>query len=172
MIALLTLLALTVSSAGIAYLAATDPKRRRAFRQVELTAPRRTVLARIAVFAPGVALVTLGSAGPVVIWAGALTVFGWAIAALSPLHIASIRALSTRVFGRLEQRLSRVRAAWAEARLNASTAVATRLAVRDPADRERIAALEKRVAALEAQLAAESPPTAEPTPIAIARTAS
>lgn len=81
---------LVVSLAGLAYLALTDPKRRRTHGQEVLD--RRPYLwpARIALFGPGVLLTGLGHWSGLTIWAGAVTTLGWLIAALSPATYAGL----------------------------------------------------------------------------------
>jgi len=78
-----TLGAVGVSLAAIGYLAATDPKRRRAFRQPAV--PKRWPrLAWTLVLLPGV-LVPMGSVGAgFVIWLGASATLGWLLVGLSP----------------------------------------------------------------------------------------
>jgi hypothetical protein len=68
------------SAAGVAILAATDPKRRRGSRRPARSAMRRLVL--LAIFVPGVALGFAGRWSDFLIWIGAAAVLGWGIAAL------------------------------------------------------------------------------------------
>jgi hypothetical protein len=70
-----------LSTAGIAILAAIDPKRRRDARRATYTGVRRLV--GIAIFIPGIALGVAGRWSDFLIWVGAAAVFGWAVAALS-----------------------------------------------------------------------------------------
>jgi hypothetical protein len=70
-----------LSTAGVAILAAIDPKRRRDARRAAHTGVRRLV--GIAIFIPGIALGAAGRWSDFLIWAGAAAVFGWAVAALS-----------------------------------------------------------------------------------------
>jgi hypothetical protein len=70
-----------VSAAGIAILAATDPKRRRMIQSATRSAARLLLL--LGILTPGVALGVAGRWSDFLIWIGATAVFGWAIAALS-----------------------------------------------------------------------------------------
>ena len=83
MTAILTLAALAATLTGLVHLAASDPKRQRAFK---LQPPRRrfALPACLLVFAPGVALLAFGQAAAFVIWLGATTVLGWLVAARAP----------------------------------------------------------------------------------------
>ena len=83
MTAVLTLSAVAVTLLGLAYLTATDAKRRRAFK---LPPPRqRLVLPAVAlVFAPGAALLVFGQGAALVMWLGAAIVLGWLVAARAP----------------------------------------------------------------------------------------
>lgn len=78
-----TLLALACTLGGLGYLAVTDPKRRRVFG-LEARARPFAWPARIAVFAPGLALAAAGAWAALTIWLGAATVSGWGLAALPP----------------------------------------------------------------------------------------
>lgn len=81
--------ALACTLLGLAYLAATDAKRRRAFGLG--ARPRRFAWpARVAVFAPGLALATAGAWAAFTIWLGAATVAGWGVAASPPGGIARL----------------------------------------------------------------------------------
>lgn len=83
MTAVLPLSAVAVTLLGLAYLTATDPKRRRAFKRPPPS--RRLVLPAFAlVFAPGVALLVFGQGAAFVMWLGAVTVLGWLVAARAP----------------------------------------------------------------------------------------
>ena len=81
--ALATLAAVTVTLLALAYLTATDPKRRRAFK-LPPTRRRFAWPVAVLVFAPGVALLAAGQAAAFAIWLGAVTVLGWLIAARAP----------------------------------------------------------------------------------------
>ena len=79
----LTLAAVAVSLAGLVYLAATDPKRRRAFN-LPPCSRRLALFAWIVVFAPGAALLAAEQTAAFVIWLGAGTIAGWLVAAKAP----------------------------------------------------------------------------------------
>ena len=80
---LATVGAVGVSLAALGYLAATDPKRRRAFRLPEV-AERWPGVAWALVLLPGL-LVPLASGGAgFVIWLGASAIGGWGVAAGAP----------------------------------------------------------------------------------------
>jgi MFS family permease len=68
-----------LSVAGVAILAAIDPKRRRDTRRAARSGLRR--LLWIAIFIPGVALGVAGRWSEFLIWIGAAAVLGWGIAA-------------------------------------------------------------------------------------------
>jgi hypothetical protein len=70
-----------LSAAGIAVLAATDPKRSRNTNRTARSGTRP--LLWLAALAPGVALGVAGRWSDFLIWVGAAAVLGWAIAALS-----------------------------------------------------------------------------------------
>lgn len=116
------------SLAALTALAATDPKRRRAFRLPALAATpdRRPLWA--AALAPGALAAFTGGGGGFVLWFGAAAVAGWGLAALSPERTEP-----------LAQRVAKAQA---------------RLALPRPVRRPKARALERRVAALEAELAA------------------
>ena len=69
-----------LSAAGVAILAAIDPKRRRGTRRAARSGTRR--LLWLAIFIPGVTLGIAGRWGDFLIWIGAAAVFGWGITAL------------------------------------------------------------------------------------------
>ena len=93
------------ASPRFAYLAATDPKRRRAFRLPD-PAPRRPAAGWAAVLLPGFLVPVWAGGGGFFVWLGASSVLGWTIAAASPQRTASIRQathdLLLQVRGRLE----------------------------------------------------------------------
>lgn len=70
-----------LSAAGIAVLAATDPKRRGNTSRSARSGTRRFVW--LAALAPGVALGVAGRWSDFLIWVGAAAVLGWGIAVLS-----------------------------------------------------------------------------------------
>ena len=69
-----------LSAAGVAILAAIDPKRRHDARRAAWSGMRR--LLWLAIFIPGVALGFAGRWSDFLIWIGAAAVFGWGITAL------------------------------------------------------------------------------------------
>lgn len=83
MTAILTTAAVAVTLMALAYVTATDPKRRRAFK---LPPRRRRFLVAAWLFAsaPGVALLAAGYSAPFVLWLGATSIGGWLIAARTP----------------------------------------------------------------------------------------
>jgi hypothetical protein len=92
---LAVLLATVASLAGLGYLAATNPKRRSAFR---LPPPerRRAGWGWAAVLAPGLFAAGLGGAGGLFIWFGATSAAGWAIAAVPPGRAAELIGMLRR----------------------------------------------------------------------------
>ena len=140
-----------VSLAALGHLAATDPKRRRAFR-LPPAPGGRPGLAWAAVLLPGGAVASLAGGGGFLVWFGAVTVAGWAIAARRPQRAER----AGHALAAAGARLRRAGAAFGR-RLEA---VAGRIAALHPAPglrtprRDRIALLEAQVAALEAELAA------------------
>lgn len=74
------------SVAGVAILAAIDPKRRRDSRRAARSGMRR--LLWLAILIPGVALGIGGRWSDFLIWAGAAAVLGWGIAALFSLRLS------------------------------------------------------------------------------------
>lgn len=127
-----TLAGTAVSLAGLGYLAATDPKRRRAFR-LPPVAKRRPRLGWAAALVPGALVAALAGAGSFFVWFGAVTVVGWTLAATRPEAAEATRRALAAAAGRLGERLA---------------------ALRRPASPDRVAALEARLAALEAEVAA------------------
>ena len=69
-----------LSAAGVAILAAIDPKRRHDSRRAARSAMRWLLV--LAIFIPGVALGLAGRWSDFLLWIGAAAVLGWAIAAL------------------------------------------------------------------------------------------
>ncbi|MEO0622179.1 MAG: hypothetical protein AAFU49_00385 [Pseudomonadota bacterium] len=138
-----SLLAVAVTVAGQAVLRLSDAKRRRVFSLPARRFGPLRVLARGAVWLPGVALVLLGDVAALVIWMGAATVTGWAIACVTPEHVAGLCLRLTEGASRGVRRLSALRA-------------------RDA----RLDALEARVAALEAAAVTDTP-RASLSPVAV-----
>jgi hypothetical protein len=139
---LATVAAVGVSLAALAHLAATDPKRRRAFRLPE-PAPRRPGVVWAAALLPGLLLPVSAGAGGFFVWLGAVAVLGWAIAALSPNRSAALGQLLLKTRARLEPLLRSAGEGW-------------RRALRPPQDRalaQRVRELEAEVAVLKARLA-------------------
>ena len=99
---LATLAAISLSLAALGYLAATDPKRRRAFR---LPPPyrRRAGAAWAAALGPGLLLPYWSGGAGFFVWLGAASVAGWILAAVSPVRSAAMREM-------LNERLLAVRA--------------------------------------------------------------
>lgn len=74
----LFMIALLVSLAGFAYLALTDPKRRRLANAAKQSPVARVVyLGWLVVALPGALLLPLGELSAFVSWLGAITVSGW-----------------------------------------------------------------------------------------------
>jgi hypothetical protein len=84
-----TAAAVGVSLAALAHLAATNPKRRRAFKLPE-SAPRRPHVAWAAVLLPGLLVPVWADASGFFVWVGASSVLGWVIAAVSPYRTATV----------------------------------------------------------------------------------
>jgi hypothetical protein len=143
-----TVAAVLVSLAAIAWLAATDPKRRRVFDLPP--ARRRPVLAWTAALLPGAWLAWLGNGAGFVTWLGASTVLGWGLAALPP---AAWRAARSGLRHAAAAVVAGLRHAAALPRQLAAIAGAVAALCRAPS---RIDALERRVAELEAGLAAQT----------------
>lgn len=153
MIATATLVGTGVSLAAIGYLAATDPKRRSAFR-LPPVAERHPRLAWWAVLLPGIAVTWFAGAGGMLVWAGAITVAGWALAAVRPGGTGALSGVLADAVSALRQGTGRAVAGTRTLLRGASTRLATaRPAVRSSGG-DRVAALEARVAALEAEIAA------------------
>lgn len=135
-----TALAIGVNLAGLAYLTGTDPKRRRAFRMPPAVSahPR---LGWTAVLAPGLVLPFAAGGGGFTVWIGAVSVIGWAIAALPPERTEGIARRCALL-------------------VDAITGFRPRLPARAEPGEDRVAALEARIRALEAQLATPPAPAA------------
>jgi hypothetical protein len=130
-----------LSLAALGWVAATDPKRRRAFGLPPHPGPRRTGTAWLLALLPGVVVPLWGGGAGFVIWLGAVTVAGWGLAALPPDRPAAwIEALRRRL-PPVQAHAARLRR-WGEAALRS---------VRP--GRPDVAALERRIADLEARVA-------------------
>ena len=94
--ALLGLACALASTIGLAWLAATDPKRQRGHEA--LPARRGRLLAAALAFVPGLWLAGTGRGVAFLIWIGAAAVLGWAVAALAnlPGPAAPARTMTTR----------------------------------------------------------------------------
>jgi hypothetical protein len=82
--ALATLLASLVSVAGIVLLAAFNPKRRRSFGLAQRNSRAATALGWALILAPLIWLLARGETAPVMLWFGAVSVAGWAVAMRRP----------------------------------------------------------------------------------------
>ncbi|MEM9279635.1 MAG: hypothetical protein AAGA76_13780 [Pseudomonadota bacterium] len=89
----MTLLYTFISLAGIWYLADTNPKRRRTFDQPILNRRKWVWVARLSILVPGIMLIFAANWSGLSIWAGAITVAGWIIAATSPVHLDRIKTV-------------------------------------------------------------------------------
>ncbi|MFT3974234.1 MAG: hypothetical protein QM699_12520 [Amaricoccus sp.] len=142
-----TVVAIVASLAGLAYLTGTDPKRRRAFR-LPPAASSHPRLGWAAVLGPGIVLPVFAGGGGFTIWIGAVSVIGWAMAALPPERTALVGRRCAALVDRIAA-FRPARPAWPMR----------------PATDDRVAALEARVRALEAQLAAgDAPAESDPAP--------
>jgi len=147
--ALAAIVATVVSLAALAYLAATDPKRRRVFRVAPFAGRRLVGPALAAVFLPGVLLLAFANGAGFIVWLGALSVAGWGVAALSPAQATHLRAWTKTVTAALGDGF----AVSTERAFAGAAALARSIRAAGGMPR-RIAALEARISALEAELAA------------------
>lgn len=157
MSAAVTIVGLCVSLAALAWIAAGDPKRLRAFRR-PVTERRGVGLAWALALAPAVAVPVWGGAGGFFVWLGALTVAGWVLAAVSPDRAAAARASAAGAAERLAAAVgpvaARARGAWLRLR-RAGAASARSLSGRSlAAPGDRHAEMERRLRELEAEVAA------------------
>jgi hypothetical protein len=144
---LATAAAVALSLGSLGYVAATDPKRRRAFRQPP--ARRRHAGAAWALaLSPGALLPVASGAGGFCVWLGAVAVGGWAIAATPPGRMPGRQAASAAA-ETLRARLVPMAVA-GRAALRRALSTARRLV----ATADGLATLERRVRELEAELAA------------------
>lgn len=102
----MTLIYTIISICGICYLAVTNPKRRRAFNLAILNRRRWVWAARLSIILPFLLLIFTANWSGLSIWAGAVTVLGWIVAATSPHHLAAVRRASIRVFEQVRNRSS------------------------------------------------------------------
>lgn len=82
----LFLTAMIISSAGLYYLWYTNERRRRALKLPPIDWPtygRNKKIALSMVFVPGVFLLFFGTAASILMWLGALPLFGWALSAIN-----------------------------------------------------------------------------------------
>ena len=100
-------LAVAITASALAYLAASDPKRRRAFRLTPWTRPRHSATAWCLALAPGLVLLLFDTAAGFVLWFGAVTVIGWSISAMNPARMGSLSQAAARVRHALRERLGR-----------------------------------------------------------------
>ncbi|MEM9498181.1 MAG: hypothetical protein AAGA28_09695 [Pseudomonadota bacterium] len=157
------LVLIAVSLAGLGCLMRTDPKRRRTHRLHRIEHRPLLWPARAAVFGPGLVFVAIGHWSGLVVWAGAVTVLGWSMAALSPGTYSrgadclksALRRGKAATASRLAGRSSGLRvlaertvqfAGWASGR------IAMPRKARDGGSDEVIATLKARIVALEARL--------------------
>jgi hypothetical protein len=146
---LATAAAAAVSLAAVGYLAATDSKRRRAFR-LPPVGRRYAGAAWALALSPGALLPFASGAGGFCVWLGAVAVGGWAIAATPPGRTPGRQAVAVAAEF-LRARVAPVAAArWAALRRALSTAAIRRR----PGPADRLTTLERRVGQLEAELAA------------------
>ncbi|MEM8824148.1 MAG: hypothetical protein AAGF30_11100 [Pseudomonadota bacterium] len=131
---MLTFVAIVISMAGIAHLATTDPKRRRAFKLPPLERRHWVGLALGATVLPGLVLLVLANWAGLTIWAGTVTTLGWLMVALPPDRYAAWKARIAAAASSLRERL-----------------FAPPAALMEETD-ARIAALESRLATLESRL--------------------
>ena len=86
------LTAILLSVLGLSYMTATDPKRRRGAKLQQYANRPLLWPARVALFGPGGVLIALGHWAGLSLWAGAITVIGWAIAAITPATYGQIHS--------------------------------------------------------------------------------
>lgn len=155
MSAAVTLAGLGVSLAALAWIAAGDPKRLRAFRR-PVVVRRGVGLAWALALAPGVLVPLWGGSGGFFVWLGAATVAGWAMAAVSPDRVAATRAAllaaaeaaAARLAAAVGPAAARARGAWSRLRSFGTAALPRPV----PGD-GRYAEMERRLRELEAEVA-------------------
>ena len=150
MSALATLGGTALSLAALGWLAANDPKRRRAFDLAAHPGPRRAGVAWTLAFLPGLLVPFWSGGAGLVLWLGAVSVAGWVLAAVSPDRSAAwLRSLRTRL-ATLPPLHRHALHRWRRARAGVASLVAA-ASVR-PAG-PSLADLVRRIEALEADLA-------------------
>lgn len=87
---------LCISTAALAYLAHTDPKRRRVFGRPQYEKRRRIWLSLFILSAPGVWFMMSGNGAGFTVWLGGVSVVGWGVAAMNPHRAAAVATLAGR----------------------------------------------------------------------------
>lgn len=151
MSALLLLVALAISIAGVGYLCVTNVRRRRILGQDTSQDRRHVFAARALVWAPGLMLIVLGQTAGVVMWFAALTTIGWAIVA-APITTADIAARASERAVTEFRRLQDVVIDRIQVPRLPTFNLKLGTAKRDLSE-ERFIEQEQRIAALEARLA-------------------
>ena len=141
MTVVITLLAIAVSCAGIAYLAATDVKRRRVF-SLPAMEPKHRALAWTLVYLPGLFLLIFDQWAATMMWLGGMPLAGWIMVIIPPQAYAQAHARLLAIRAQLENFKA----------LFGSTPRQSAVHYSDQAA-ARIAELEGRIAELETQLA-------------------
>ncbi|MEM9369650.1 MAG: hypothetical protein AAGA26_00705 [Pseudomonadota bacterium] len=173
MTALWSIFALIVSGTGVVYLAVTNAKRRRAFGQVAV-AQRWRLLARIAVWLPGIAAILVQDWALFTLWAGGITVLGWVIAATSPHHLAALHRDWSVVSATAHHHFLDVSGQLAAGVSSITARVGDVPGPRigrlfERSSEKRIMTLEARIATLEARLARLEGANPKPMPMPVAR---
>lgn len=141
---LATTAAITLSLAGLGWLNATDPKRRRAFGMKPLPGARPIRAIWTAVLLPGILMPVWSGGAGFVLWLGATSVLAWALIALPPGKLPVPRLAAPR----LSLSAAALTRGWS--RLRATVAATPPFRRAAPAE---TATLATRVARLEAELA-------------------
>lgn len=139
----LTLAAIAVSTAGVAHLTATDPKRLRTFGLQSVGVNRRSA-AWAAIYLPGLTLLIVDEWAAAMMWLGGMPLIGWAITVTPPDAYQTWRARLRRGRAIIVRWADRQRAAIRRLALRRSPAADT-----SASSRARIEELELRVAELE-----------------------
>ena len=141
-----------ISTGALAWLAATDPKRRRTFGLGAYAGERREGAVWAAALLPGAMVATLSGGGGLVIWLGAVGVAGWVVSAIPP---GRLEPWTSAQVGKIRAILSRAETLGGRSlnRLRAHT-TATQVTV-----------LERRIAELETQLESLRAERRERTPL-------